>query len=148
MIKKLISGGIHCPKDLAMLVIISDELKISHEDNSLVESMRALTSLPNTCLLIIGVGDGPWERMSYEEHSLRELLFKRIINKKKKKPKVHEEIKPSKIVYDNFHFVDFTSYNMKSDRIDMENYFARAVLTKLPMQLKQSFRNKLNTGEI
>jgi hypothetical protein len=140
MIKKLTSCGIHYRKDFAMLIILTDELKISHQDNSLVESIRELTSLPNICLIIIGVGDGPWQRMSYEEHRLRELVFAKLDKKKKKK--LHDRIGQSKIAYDNFHFVDFNCFNTKSDKIDNENYFARAVLTKLPTQLKQSLSKK------
>ena len=68
MIKNLLSFGIHYRKDFTMLVILTDELKISHENKTLVESIRLLTSLPNVCLIVVGVGDGPWQRMSYEEH--------------------------------------------------------------------------------
>jgi hypothetical protein len=122
-----------------MLIILTDEFKISNEDKSLVASIRVLTSLPNLCLIVIGIGDGPWQRMSYEEHCLRELTFKKI--NKKKIEKLHGKIGQSKIIYDNFHFVDFNSFTTKSDKNDHENHFARAVLTKLPTQLKQAFKN-------
>ncbi len=136
--------GIHYRKDFTMLIILTDELKMSHEDQSFVESIRNLTHLPNVCLIIIGVGDGPWQRISYEEHSLRESVFKKINPKKMKKPDV--EIDQSKVAYDNFHFVDFNSFNIKLDKNDRENYFARAVLRKLPTQLKQAFRNNQNNA--
>jgi len=125
-----------------MLVIITDELKVNNEDSALVESIRLLTNLPNICLIVIGVGDGPWQRMSYEEHRLRELVFSKV--KPKKTKKLHEQIGQSKYVYDNFHFVDFNAYisNTKPDKnVDTENYFGRAVLTKLPSQFKQARRN-------
>ncbi len=140
VIKKLISFGIHYPKDFAMLVIITDELKVSSEDKAFVESIRLLTSIPNVCLILIGVGDGPWQRMSYEEHRLREEVFSK--GKPKKVQKLQEIIGQSKYVYDNFHFVDFNTYNptttTKQDKnVDTENYFGRALLTKLPSQFKQ-----------
>jgi len=112
-----------------MLVIITDELKVNNEDNALVESIRLLTSLPNICLIVIGVGDGPWQRMSYEEHRLRELVFSKV--KPKKTKKLHEQIGQTKYVYDNFHFVDFNTYTpppTKQDKnVDTENYFGRAL---------------------
>jgi len=141
IIKKLISYGIHCKRDFTMLVILTDELKASHENKAFVESIRMLTSLPNTCLIIVGVGDGPWQRLSYEEHCLRTLVFE-----KSKKKDSNGGIVKSKISYDNFHFVDFNSCAAKPDKIDTENYLARAVLKKLPTQLKQAFINDENNA--
>jgi hypothetical protein len=127
-----------------MLIILTDELKISHKDPSLVQLIRLIANLPNVCLIILGVGDGPWQRMSYEERRLRELLFKKIKNKKTKKSEM--TIADAKIYYDNFHFVDSNSLPAKSDKNDNERYLARAVLTKLPIQLKQAFRHDQNTA--
>lgn len=143
MIKKLISYGIHCRRDFTMLVILTDELKSSHENKAFVEAIRTLTNLPNVCLIVIGVGDGPWQRMSYEEHCIRQSVFEKP---KKKKKTPQEEIVQSKITYDNFHFVDFNSCMLKSDKMDTENYLARAVLRKLPTQLKQAFQNDENNA--
>ena len=141
MVRKLVSYGIHYEQDFTLLVILTDELKISHQDNALVESIRNLTNFPNTCLIVIGVGDGPWQRMSYEEHRLRELVFKKYSTKKKNK--YQDQVIPSKIPYDNFHFVDFNNYaNLKNEKNNVnKNYFARAVLAKLPTQLKQAIIN-------
>ncbi|CAF0843097.1 unnamed protein product [Rotaria sp. Silwood1] len=141
LIQQLISYGIHCRKDFSMLVILTDELKISHEDNSLMELIYTLTNLSNTCLLVIGVGDGPWQRMSYEEQRLRELAFKKRNEKKKQ---IRHGIIESNVVYDNFHFVDFNSFISKSDKNTNENYLARAILKKLPLHLKQAFKNDDN----
>jgi hypothetical protein len=127
-----------------MLIILTDELKISHEDPSLVQLIRLLSNLSNVCLIVIGLGDGPWRRMSYEEHHLRELVFKKQDKKKPKKPEMG--IGEAKIFYDNFHFVDFNTFAVKSDKNDIEHYLARAVLTKLPTQLKQAFRQEQNTA--
>ncbi|UJR16091.1 hypothetical protein I4U23_003003 [Adineta vaga] len=136
IIKKLISYGIHCRQDFTMLIILTDELKVSHENKTLVETIRLLTNLPNICLLVIGVGDGPWGKLSYEEHRLREAVFEKINQKKVPKPLVE-----SKIIYDNFHFVNHNSFVVKPDKMDTENYFARAVLRKLPTQLKQAYHH-------
>ncbi|CAF0756907.1 unnamed protein product [Rotaria sordida] len=141
LIQQFISYGIHCRKDFTILVILTDELKISHADNSLVELIYTLTNLPNICLLVIGVGDGPWQRMSYEEHRLRELVFKKRSQKNKE---FRHGIIDSNIVYDNFHFVDFNSIISKPDKNTNENYLARAILTKLPTHLKQAFKNDAN----
>ncbi|CAF2401072.1 unnamed protein product [Rotaria sp. Silwood2] len=141
LIQQLVSYAIHCRKDFSMLVILTDELKISHQDNSLVELIYTLTNLPNACLLVIGVGDGPWQRMSYEEHRLRELVFKK---RNQKKGKFQPAIIESNIVYDNFHFVDFNAFTSKSDKNTNESHLAQAVLTKLPTHLKQAFKNDQN----
>jgi hypothetical protein len=148
MIKKLISYGIHYKRDFTLLVVLTDEFKISHEDGALVESIRNLTNFGNTSLIVIGVGDGPWQRMSYEEHRLRESVFKKYTIKKKGKNQ--DQIIRSKIPYDNFHFVDFNNYsNIKTEKNTVnKNYFARAVLTKLPYQLKQAAQNHDNTAQI
>lgn len=144
MIKKLISYGIHYKQDFTLLVILTDELKISYEDKTLVESIRNLTNFPNTSLIVIGVGDGPWQRMSFEEHRLRELVFKKYAAKKK--VKYEDQVLKSKIPYDNFHFVDYNNYsNIKPEKNNVnKNYFARAVLAKLPTQLKQAILNDEN----
>lgn len=71
------SYGIHCRKEFTMLIILTDELKVSHEDQALVRLIRMLAQLPNVCLIILGLGDGPWRRMSYEERLLRESIFKK-----------------------------------------------------------------------
>lgn len=55
-----------------------------------------------------------------------------------------EVISEAKKFYDNFHFVDFNTFAPKSDKNDIEHYLARAVLTKLPIQLKQAFRQDQN----
>ena len=141
MIKKLISYGIHCPRDFTMLVVLTDELKVSHENKPFVEAIRTLANLPNTCLIVIGVGDGPWQKMSYEEHSLRGLVLE-----KSKKKELHGGIIQSKISYDNFHFVDFNSFAPRPDKLDTENHLARAVLRKLPTQLRQAFQNDQNNA--
>lgn len=132
----LISSGIRSEKNFTILVILTDELKMSHKDNALADTIYALSNLPNICLIIVGIGDGPWHKMSYEEHLLRELVFKRKHPVKKKKSPAG--IEKSHILFDNFHFVDYNSYASKSN--SNENYLARAVLAKLPMQLKQSFQ--------
>jgi hypothetical protein len=129
-----------------MLIILTDEPKFSHEDNAFVESIRTLTHLPNTCLIIIGVGDGPWQKMSYEEHRLRELVFKKT--DKKKNEKFQENITPTKVSYDNFHFINYNFIMAKSEKNTNENYLARAVLTKLPTQLKQAYTNEQNIANL
>ncbi|CAF1624939.1 unnamed protein product [Adineta ricciae] len=139
IIQKLISQGTLSPRDFTMLVIITDELKVSYENKTLVKSLRTLANLPNVCLLVIGVGDGPWGKLSYEEHHIREEVFARI--DKKKMPK---ESTQSKIFYDNFHFVNHNNFLVKQDKLDTENYFGRAVLRKLPTQLKQAYRHDEN----
>ncbi len=146
IIKQLMNYGIHCQKDFTMLIILTDELKISHQDQLLVQLIRLLANLPNVCLIVIGLGDGPWQRMSYEEHRLRELIFKKDDKKKTTIKKSDMEISDSKISYDNFHFVNFNSIPTKQDKNDTERYLARAVLTKLPIQLKQAFRQDQNTA--
>ncbi|CAF1992604.1 unnamed protein product [Rotaria magnacalcarata] len=140
IIQALISHGIRCERDFTMLVILTDELKMSHEDNSLVEAIYTLSNLPNTCLLVVGVGDGPWQKLSYEEHCLRELVFKKKHQNKKKF--AQKGIVQSYILFDNFHFVDFNTLALKSDKIANENYLARAVLAKLPTQFKQACLTK------
>ncbi len=138
IIYKLISYGIHCRKDFTMLIILTDELKISHEDKTLVEAIRLLTSLPNVCLIIIGVGDGPWQRMSHEEHRLRELAVR--------KKNFKNYLTQLNVSYDNFHFVDFNAFQLKLDKTQNENHFARAVLRKLPTQFKRAFQYNQNTA--
>ncbi|CAF1311404.1 unnamed protein product [Adineta steineri] len=136
IVKKLISYGIYCPRDFTMLVILTDELKLSSDNKSFVEAIRMLANLPNVCLLVIGVGDGPWEGLAREEHSLREAVFQKL-NKKQ----MEKELIQSKLCYDNFHFVNFNAFVSKQDKMETENYFARAVVRKLPTQLKQAFLN-------
>lgn len=133
IIRKLISYGYHCPREFTMLVIVTDELKTTTDNKALVDTMRVLSNLPNVCLLVIGVGDGPWERMSHEEHCLRHSIFEKV--DKKKAPKAPVQ---SKVAYDNFHFVSHSAYAVKPDKMDSENYFARAIFRKLPTQLKQA----------
>lgn len=131
--------GVYSPNIFTTLIILTDELKVSHQDPSHVQIFRLLANLPNVCLIIVGVGDGPWQKMSYEEHRLRELIFQKIDSKKIKEMEMY--INPSKVSYDNFHFVNFNAYPMKMEKGDTENYFVRAILRKLPTQLKQAFRN-------
>lgn len=139
IIQQLLIYGIHCPNDFTMLIILTDELKLSHQDPTFVEAIRLLSNLPNVCLIIIGLGDGPWQKMSYEEHRLRELLFQKTDPKTSKRMEM--SIIPSTVIYDNFHLVNFNAFPIKSEKADPENYFMRAVLRKLPTQLKQAFRN-------
>lgn len=139
IIKQLLIYGIHCPNDFNILIILTDELKLSHQDPAFVEVFRLLANLPNVCLIIIGVGDGPWQNMSYEEHHLRELLFRKI--NPKTTTRLGMSIEPSTVCFDNFHLVNFNAFPSKSEKGDPENYFIRAVLQKLPTQLKQAFRN-------
>ena len=139
IIKQLLIYGVHCPNDFTMLIILTDELKLSHQDPTFVEIFRLLSNLPNVCLIIIGLGDGPWQKMSYEEHRLRELLFQK--NDPKKSKRMGMSINPSAVSYDNFHLVNFNAFPTKPEKGDLENYFVRAVLRKLPTQLKQAFRN-------
>jgi hypothetical protein len=119
-----------------MLIVLTDELKVSSENKALVETIRLLANLPNVCLFVIGLGDGPWERLSYEEHRLRESVFEKLNKKTAPKSPIQ-----SKVAYDNFHFVNFNAFAVKPDKTDTENYFARAVLRKLPTQLKQAFHH-------
>lgn len=133
----LITDGIRYKNDFTILIILTDELKFSHENSTFVESIRILANLPNACLLIIGIGDGPWHRISLEEQCLRASLVK-----SKNLPKSFPENYRSKFIYDNFHFVNFNSYTSKSDSAGYDINFARAVFTKLPTQLKQTCRHK------
>lgn len=139
IIKQLLIYGVYSPNVFTMLIIVTDELKISHRDPSHVQIFRLLANLPNVCLMIVGVGDGPWQTMSYEEHRLRELVFRKIPSKKIQG--MDMDIHPSKVSYDNFHFVNFNAFPTKMEKGDPDNYFVRAVLRKLPTQLKQAFRN-------
>lgn len=136
ILKQLLIDGIHYRKDFTTLIILTDELKFSHENAAFVESLRLLTNLSNVCLIILGVGDGPWHRMSFEEHRLRESSLKRVDEKKSHKSSV--KINSSRICYDNFHFVDFNAFNTKLEQTKYEENFARAILKKLPTQLKQT----------
>ena len=138
MIRKLISYGIHCEHDFTMLIILTDEPKFSHQDPAIVESILTLACFPNACLLIIGLGDGPWHRMSYEEHRLRELVLSKTA---KSKPLVQ-----SKFIYDNFHLVDSSSMTLQTDKNLTDHQLARAVLTKLPTQLQQAFKHDQNNA--
>ena len=63
-----------------------------------------------------------------------------------KKRAIKNDISQSKIPYDNFHFVDFNAFNIKSDKTIPENYFARAVLRKLPTQLKHALQHNENNA--
>jgi hypothetical protein len=136
VIRQLISYGIHRQRDLTMLIILTDEPKFSHEDKSFVDSIITLSKLSNTYLVIIGLGDGPWQRMSYEEHRIRELV---ICQKKNidKTSTTTTTTTTNETIYDNFHFVHHSSTSMlEPNRIDER--LARAVLKKLPWQLKQA----------
>lgn len=138
MIRKLISYGIHCEHDFTMLIILTDEPKFSHQDPAIVESILTLACFPNACLVVIGLGDGPWHRMSYEEHRLRESVWSKT---SKSKPLVQ-----SKFIYDNFHLVDSSSMMLQTDKNLTDHHLARAVLTKLPTQLKQAFQHDQNNA--
>lgn len=134
------TDGIRYRKDFTILIILTDELKFSHKDPTFVDSIRMLANLPNVCLLIVGIGDGPWQHMSLEEQRLRDSLVKKM--KPKQVQKSFEGIHLPRFIYDNFHFVNFNSYSLKSEQISYNTDFARAVFTKLPTQLKQARRHE------
>lgn len=142
MINKLISYGVLCPRDFTMLILLTDEPKFSHQDKEFLQSILVLSKLPNTCLIIVGVGDGPWHRMSYEEHSLRQLVYRRI---PKKAASIHS-IFSSDVIYDNFHFVQYRPTVLPPNADATENLLVRSVLKKMPTQLKQAFRHDQNTA--
>ena len=125
-----------------MLILITDEPKMSHQDAAFVDAIRTLAFLPNTCLIIIGVGDGPWDRMSYEEHCLRELVLKKMSHK----PNALTELIASKHCFDNFHFIHYDSAVFETDRGANENGLARALFTKVPQQLKKAFLHDQNNA--
>lgn len=140
ILKKLMTDGIRYRKDFTILIILTDELKFSHKDPTFVDSIRMLANLPNVCLLIVGIGDGPWQHMSLEEQRLRDSLVRKM--KPKQVQKSFEGIHSPRFIYDNFHFVNFNSYSLKSEQISYNTDFARAVFTKLPTQLKQARRHE------
>lgn len=132
------TDGIRYQKDFTTLVILTDELKFSHEDLTFVDSIHMLANLPNICLLIIGVGDGPWQRMSLEEQRLRASLVRKTKSNKPRKSLNGSHL--SRFIYDNFHFVNFNNYIPKPEQKMYDINFARAVFTKLPTQLRQACR--------
>ena len=142
LVNKLISCGLLSPRDFTMLIILTDEPKFSHDNNEFLHGILVLSKLPNTCLIIIGVGDGPWERMSYEEHALRHAVCRGM---SPKAASIHP-IFEAKMIYDNFHFVHYKS-NVAAPTIDpTENLLVRSVFRKLPTQLKRAFHHDENNA--
>ncbi|CAF1248688.1 unnamed protein product, partial [Didymodactylos carnosus] len=150
IISKLIDSAVRNMQAFMMLIIVADS-SVDLNDILMISTLQTLSNISNACVVLIGIGDGPWHEMAKIEHRIRELCLKSptmaaITNKKEQNPLSST----NSVIYDNFHFVDYNKIANAHQRtnIAMDKELAKAVFKKFITQLKQTRLKFQQQGQV